>query len=619
MSDLTDSEIFHSFYSSVNDNIKHLLLKDGCRDLQSAIKIAADYDLCSLKKTEEINFIKETKKILCFNCNKSGHYSKDCFLKKKSNYKKIEGKKLGNVQCLKCKRYGHYANKCSKRIEQSKVCESDCSIQLLKIDGSVNGVGLKLTLDCGATTSIISKEFAITNKLKIESSDTLVKVANGDVINVVGRTTKCKVKVGEKISFIQFYVLANINNDCLLGLDWFKLNQAGISIEVDRAILNFPGESITLGTFNTDEEEICLAELHEEMDPHKDTCEWFEDEFSSNQEIKLDDSIENELSKHERSSWLECVDSIKEICANEYSQLGDCKVKAHTIRTVNEIPIYTPAYRKSEKEREELKIEVEKLLKAKIIRESKSPWSSPVILVPKKDGTKRMVVDYRKLNKITEVEHWPLPLISDIFDRLRGSEFYSALDLKHGYNQVRLSECSIPKSAFSTPDGHYEYLRLPFGLRNAPMEFCHIMHMILGHLPFVEIYLDDVVIHSASFKSHLKHIAEVCKILKNADLKLNGGKCTWLRKEVKILGHLIIKKDLKMDPLKISAVKERREPSTVKELQSFLGLCNYYRRFIKDFSTLAQPMFNLLKNDTKWCWSEDCQTSFENLKKALVS
>ncbi|CAF1105606.1 unnamed protein product, partial [Brachionus calyciflorus] len=259
------------------------------------------------------------------------------------------------------------------------------------------------------------------------------------------------------------------------------------------------------------------------------------------------------------------------------------------------------------------------MLEAKIIRPSKSPWSSPIIVVPKKNGQKRICIDYRKLNSITETEKWPLPNINDLLDRLRDSVWFSVIDLKSGYWQILMDDESITLTAFTTPDGHYEFVRLPFGFKNAPTDFSRIMKMIFGDLTFVEVYIDDIIVHSIDFTSHLEHIREVFRKLRNANLRLNPDKCAWFSKEVKVLGHIVSHNLIKMDPQKIEAISKRKAPPNLKQLQSFIGMCNQYRRFIKDFSCIAKPLFHLFSKNVKFEWHDDCQTAFQTLKKKLCS
>lgn len=170
-----------------------------------------------------------------------------------------------------------------------------------------------------------------------------------------------------------------------------------------------------------------------------------------------------------------------------------------------------------------------------------------------------------------------------------------------------MNEESIHKTAFSTPDGHFEFLRLPFGLKNAPTDFCRIMQMILGDLPFVEVYMDDITIHSKSFHEHISHIRQVFKRLREANLRINPSKCTWFANEIKVLGHIVSHNEVKMDPAKISAIIDRARPTNLKELQSFLGLPNFYRRFIQDYSKIAYPLFGLCAKDNKFEWSSECK------------
>ena len=243
-----------------------------------------------------------------------------------------------------------------------------------------------------------------------------------------------------------------------------------------------------------------------------------------------------------------------------------------------------------------------------------------MIVVPKKENnSKRICIDFRKLNEVTITEKWPLPNILDILDRLRDSCWFTVIDLKSGYWQVAMDESSISRTAFSTPDGHYEFLRLPFGLKNAPTDFSRIMKIVLGDLKFVECYIDDITIHSKTFEEHIEHILAVFERLREANLRINFSKCKWCAKEVKILGHIISENIVKMDPEKIEAIVKRKRPRKVKELQEFLGLPNFYRRFIKGYSQIAHPLFHLLAKDVKFDWSPECEEAFNGLKKALTS
>ena len=231
----------------------------------------------------------------------------------------------------------------------------------------------------------------------------------------------------------------------------------------------------------------------------------------------------------------------------------------------------------------------------------------------------RFCTDYRALNKVTPQDPFPLPRIDDVFDRLTGSVFFTTIDLKSGYWQIELDEETIPKTAFSTPDGHYEYLRMPFGIRNAPAEFSRIMQQVLGHLPFVQIYLDDITIHSKTFEEHLDHLTKVFKCLQEADLKVNYKKCNFASKKISLLGHIVSANGIEADPSKVQAVKEMKSPTDLKELQRFLGMTGYYRKFIEGYAGVAQPLYHLLRKKNKWNWTDNQERAFKELIEKLVS
>ena len=242
------------------------------------------------------------------------------------------------------------------------------------------------------------------------------------------------------------------------------------------------------------------------------------------------------------------------------------------------------------------------MMEAGIIRPSKSSWSFPVILIPKPDGTWRLCIDYRLLNSKTITQIWPIPRVLDILDRISKSKWFTTLDLRAGYWEVNMHPGSIKKTAFSTQDGHYEAVKLMFGLKNAPADFSRIMHMVLGNLNFVEIYIDDATIHSETFEEHLKHIVTVLDKLDEAGLKLNPDKCVWCANEVKILGHYVSQNSIRVDDAKIKAIKEWNQPRNVKDVQGFLGLSGYYRRYVYNYAKISAPLVNLTKKDNPFLW-----------------
>lgn len=325
--------------------------------------------------------------------------------------------------------------------------------------------------------------------------------------------------------------------------------------------------------------------------------------------------------------------AIRNIC-NEYKDIFYCEdiplsftneVK-HRIRTINEDPINVKAYRMPPSQTEEIRRQIEKMLKDDVIRESHSPWSAPVHLVAKKldaSGQQkwRMVVDYRRLNDITIDDKYPLPNINDLFDKLGKSLYFSTLDLASGYHQVELEKEDRQKTAFTTPFGLYEFNRMPFGLKTAPATFQRAMDNVLRGLQGLHclIYLDDVIIFSTSLQEHVSKLRAIFERFRKTNLKVQLDKSEFLRKEVMYLGHTITKDGLKPNNDKIDAILKYPLPKTVTEIKSFLGLIGYYRKFIKDFSKITAPLTACLKKGKNIVLDEAYKKSFETCKELLTN
>lgn len=293
----------------------------------------------------------------------------------------------------------------------------------------------------------------------------------------------------------------------------------------------------------------------------------------------------------------------------------------HRIKTGDHEPISQRAYRVAPTERRVIQEEVEKMLARGIIRPSESPWSSPVVLVKKKDGTWRFCVDYRRLNKITKKDVYPLPRIDDTLDCLKRAKFFSSMDLRSGYWQIEVDEADREKTAFITPEGLYEFKVMPFGLCNAPATFERMMDNLLRHLKWTMClcYLDDIIVFSETFYEHLVRLSAVLNCIQEAGLILNSKKCVFAAQQIKILGHLVSEGSVRPDPDKVKSVTCFPVPKNIHDVRSFLGLCSYYRRFIQDFCHKAQPLQILLKGDSKYCWGPEQDNAFQELKKALTS
>ena len=327
------------------------------------------------------------------------------------------------------------------------------------------------------------------------------------------------------------------------------------------------------------------------------------------------------LTETERQQLLQLLKRYRDIFAFSPSELGRTSVIQHDIDVGDSTPIRQRPYRVSPDTRETINTHVSDMLSQGIITASNSPWASPVVLVKKKDGSTRFCVDYRKLNGVTRKDSYPLPRIDDILDKLHGTAYFSTLDLMSGYWQCQLTPEAKEKTAFITFGGLYEFEVMPFGLSNAPSTFQRLMETTLRDLNWKSclIYLDDVIVFSHTFEEHLNHLAQVFDRLREANLRLKPSKCSFGRQEVNYLGHVISANGILPDPSKIELVKKFPPPKTVRQVRSFLGLANYYRRFVQDFSKIASPLHDLTKNTNKFIWSDDCQSAFEALKVRLIT
>jgi hypothetical protein len=285
-----------------------------------------------------------------------------------------------------------------------------------------------------------------------------------------------------------------------------------------------------------------------------------------------------------------------------------------------EVP-FGPLYKLAPSELEELQKYLKDNLEKGFIRRSTSPAGAPVLFVKKKDGSLRLCVDYRKLNDISIKNRCPLPLIDETLDQFQGAEIFTKLDAKGAYNLIRIAAGNEWKTAFRTRYGHYEYLVMPFGLTNAPATFqAYINDVLKKHLDhFVVVYLDDILIYSKNYSEHVEHVKLVMEDLRKAKIQLKLSKCTFHAKEVEFLGFIVNKDGVKMDDNKVKSIMEWKSPRTVKDIQSFLGFANFYRRFIKGFSKIVSPITQLLKKDIKFEWDDKAEAAFQQLKKTFTT
>lgn len=353
--------------------------------------------------------------------------------------------------------------------------------------------------------------------------------------------------------------------------------------------------------------------------------------FPSNRVTEISKEIKiGELSSEVKKKLCQVLEEYQDVFSSSKMDIGCTPLIHHSIDTGDSPPIAVAPRRIPIALEEKVDKMIEELLKNDIIQPSESPWNAPIVIVAKKNGDIRLCVDYRKLNAVTKRTVYPIPATSQLLDCLNGSIFFSTLDLSQGYHQIPMAPQDIPKTAFATRRGQYEYKRMPFGLSTAPATFQRLMHIAFKNENWEKclIYLDDVLIFGRSAEEHLARLKAVLQRVREAGLKLSPAKCTFMEQKVEYLGHVITADGIQTDHKKVEKIQSWPVPTTVKEMKSFLGLAGYYRRFIKDYAEIVRPLELLCSRDEsnkkpsqdiRAQWNETHQGSFIQLKTALCS
>lgn len=332
-------------------------------------------------------------------------------------------------------------------------------------------------------------------------------------------------------------------------------------------------------------------------------------------------NIGDNLNKIQIHQLLALVNEYKDCFARDMSELGCTNITTMDIELKDTTPVVYRPYRLSHTERAEVRAMVDELLQNNIIRESSSPYASPIILVKKKTGDKRLCVDYRALNNKTIKQHYPIPRMEDQIDRLAGNNYFSTLDLASGYYQIPISEDSKFKTAFVTPDGQFEFNRMPFGLANAPAVFQRAVNMVLGNSRYdtALAYMDDILVPSKTFEQGLERLRTIFEKLRNSGLTLKPQKCYFFKVEVEYLGFEVSGAGIKPGTRKVEAVSNFPTPKDVHNVRQIVGLASFFRRFIKGFAQIARPLTKLLKKNSVWEWGTEQESAFNEIKRILSS
>lgn len=458
-------------------------------------------------------------------------------------------------------------------------CQGD---QRPHLEVDIMGEKIKGLLDTGASRSFIGEStWNILKNIGLKMSTSPISactVANNQRCDITGSVT-VPLTLENKVHIFELLIVPNLNVPLILGIDFWKAMKI-------------------------------IPNLHSK-------CWFFEDSLQHN--TFLSSVIPRDsLTSEQQEKLNNLTDHYFSLMGNK---LGCTGLVSHKIEVVSE-PIKQRPYRVSPAIQQKIDEEVELMLENDIIEPSTSAWSSPVLLVPKKDGSYRFCIDFRKLNKVTKKDAYPLPFISSILDKLRDTLYLSSLDIKSAYWQVPVAQESREYTAFSVPGrGLYHFKRMPFGLTNAPATWQRLVDQVLGPElePNVFVYLDDVIVVSNSFERHLEILDTIFKKFRNAGLTLSKEKCTFCKPELRYLGYVVGSNGLHVDPDKIKAILDIPTPKTVAEVRRIIGTASWYRRFIASFSTIIAPLVALLRKGKTWSWNEDCESAFQAIKDSLVS
>lgn len=439
---------------------------------------------------------------------------------------------------------------------------------------SIYGTAMVGLLDSGATSSFVGGpgwEILKRKHISLKASSSIATVANGARINVLG-SISVPVVVEDKVRVFEFLVVPDLSHKLILGSNFWKA--FGIRPDLSNGQWDFCPDIVAIQDAGV----------------------------LSNQQREVLDQL------------------IADAFGTSDGRLGCTSLIEHVIETKSP-PIKCRYYPVSPILQGYINEQVDQLLADGVIEPSDSGWSAPILLVKKKDNSYRFVVDFRRLNAVTERDAYPIPYISATLDKLRNAHFLSSLDIKSAYFQIPLSEGSKKFTAFTIPGkGLFQFRRLPMGLSNSPSTWQRFIDKVLGPEldPYVFVYLDDVIIVTDTWEKHMDILREVLRRLNAAGLTLNRDKCEFCKSELKYLGYIVNKHGLSVDPEKVKSMVEYPRPTTVSSVRRFIGMVSWYRKFVPNFSDIISPITALLKKKAKFNWSDSCEMAFNELKEKLV-
>ncbi|KAA0036674.1 pol protein [Cucumis melo var. makuwa] len=502
----------------------------------------------------------------------------------------------GSGVCFRCRQPGHTADACPRKPFETTPHQPSASQQgrvfattrqeaeraSTVVTGTLPILGYYafVLFDSWSSHSFISPVFVQYVGLEVEplGSDLAVSTPSEEVLLSKEKIKACRVEIAKHELDVTLLVLDMQDFDVILGMDWLSANHASIDCFGKEVVFNPP--SVPSFKFRG-AGMVCVPKVISAMKASKLLSQGTWGILASVVDIR-----EPEVSLSSEPVVREYPD----VFLDELPGLPPPREVDFAIELESgTAPISRAPYRMAPVELKELKLQLQELLDKDFIRPSVSPWGAPVLFVKKKDGSMRLCIDCRELNKVTVKNRYPLPRIDELFDQLQGATVFSKIDLRSGYHQLRIRDNDIPKTAFRSRYGHYEFIVMSFGLTNAPAA------------------------------EHEEHLHQVLETLRASKLYAKFSKCEFWLKKVTFLGHVVSSEGVSVNPAKIEAVTNWPRPSTVSEIRSFLGLAGYYRRFVEDFSRIASPLTQLTRKGTPFVWSPACASRFQELKQKLVT
>ncbi|KAL0546071.1 hypothetical protein IC582_015976 [Cucumis melo] len=536
---------------------------------------------------------------------------------------------FGTRTCFKCRQEGHTADRCPLRLtgiaqnqgagapHQGRVfatnkTEADKAGTVVTGTLPVLGHYALVLFDSGSSHSFISSAFVSHARLEVEPLHHVLSVStpSGECMLSREKVKACQIEIAGHVIEVTLIVRDMLDFDVILGMDWLAANHA--SIDCSRKEVTFNPPSMASFKFKGGGSK-SLPQVISAIRASK---------LLSQDTWGILASVVDTREADVSLSSEPVVRDYPDVFPEELPGLPPHREVEFAIELEpGTVPISRAPYRMAPAELKELKVQLQELLDKGFIRPSVSPWGAPVLFVKKKDGSMRLCIDYRELNKVTVKNRYPLPRIDDLFDQLQGATVFSKIDLRSGYHQLRIKDEDVPKTAFRSRYGHYKFIVMSFGLTNAPAIFMDLMNRVFREFldTFVIVFIDDILIYSKTEAEHEEHLRMVLQTLRDNKLYAKFSKCEFWLKQVSFLGHVVSKAGVSVDPAKIEAVTGWTRPSTVSEVRSFLGLAGYYRRFVENFSRIATPLTQLTRKGAPFVWSKACEDSFQNLKQKLVT